>query len=290
MRRARARSERGGECRIAAAQHDEPPAGHHDPLGGTRQQVEALLGIEAPDHPEHGSVVVRVELQIREQRSSAGRLAAPIRTIVRGRQVVVRRRIPDDGIDPVEDPHEPVALGAQCPIEPHAEVGPQRLHGESGADRGDEIGPLDGDFEEIEPGSPVERRCQGSELVERRGRDPAVVGKVVDGQQDGHARKPRLGGEHPIALQQRRARVPVVDVEDVHAATLAADRLEGRAAEQAEAPRIVRVVARRIAVEGVSIERGRVVHEPEAIAVGRDVDDLDLDVLAGRTAVRQPER
>ena len=68
--------------------------------------------------------------------------------------------------------------------------------------------------------------------------------------------------------------MPVVEVDDVDRSAVGAQCLERRPAEQPEAPRVVRVVtADRVAVVAGPIERRRVVHEPEAIAVADDVDD-----------------
>ena len=77
-------------------------------------------------------------------------------------------------------------------------------------------------------------------------------------------------------LEERRTRMPVVDVDDVDRPAVAAQRGERGPAEHGEPPRVVGVV-----VEGVAIEGRRHVDEAQPVAVGRDVDDRDGDGRAG---------
>ena len=64
------------------------------------------------------------------------------------------------------------------------------------------------------------------------------------------------------------------------------ERLERGPAEQPEPPGVVgEVAAAGRAVEAVAIERGRVVDEPEAVAVRRDVDDRDVDRAGERVRI-----
>ena len=107
---------------MAAPLHDEPCAALEQRGRRIREQVEALLRVEPPDHPDHRPVVVRIEPDPRQQVRSARRLAAPILTRVRRRLVGVGRWIPDLRVEPVQDPEEAVAFRPQRTIEPHPEL------------------------------------------------------------------------------------------------------------------------------------------------------------------------
>ena len=72
-----------------------------------------------------------------------------------------------------------------------------------------------------------------------------------------------------VAVDRGRARVPVVQMEDVDRPAVGTERLERGAAEQPEAPRVVRVVAVRVAVEPLAVEGRRMVDEAQPVAVGR---------------------
>ena len=88
-----------------------------------------------------------------------------------------------------------------------------------------------------------------------------------------------------------RAGVPVVEVEDVDRPAIGAQRLERGPAEQPEPPRVVGVVAGRVAVEALAIECRRMVDQAQPIAVGRDVDDGRPRLLPGRRPrIRDAER
>ena len=71
------RAERVRELRVAAALHDEPGAAREQRRRRVGDEVEALLRIEPPDHPDDRPVVVRVEPDARQQVRPAGGLAAP---------------------------------------------------------------------------------------------------------------------------------------------------------------------------------------------------------------------
>ena len=145
------RPERVGELRVTAALDDEPHA--HAEQGRRRpgEQVEALLRIEPPDHPDHRAVVGRVEPDPGQQVRPAGGLAAPILARVRRGQVRIGRRVPDRRVEPVEDPEEPVALRAQRAVEAHPEGRRQRLGGEARRDRVDQLGALDPAQQQVDP-------------------------------------------------------------------------------------------------------------------------------------------
>ena len=66
--------------------------------------------------------------------------------------------------------------------------------------------------------------------------------------------------------------MPVVEAQHV-GRTLEPHPLERRAAEQPEPPRVVPVVAGRVAVERVTVKGRRMVDEAETIAARGDVDD-----------------
>ena len=100
----------------------------------------------------------------------------------------------------------------------------------------------------------------------------------------GHAREERvLRGVATCPVQEGRAGVPVVDVEDIEGHPVPPQARERRPAEDGEAPRIVGVV-----VEPVPVEGARDVHQAQAIAIGRDIDDRHLDRAAARR-IRDPK-
>jgi hypothetical protein len=118
-----------------------------------------------------------------------------------------------------------------------------------------------------------------------------VVGEVVDRQDDRRPTDHRVVGVPAVAEQRDRAGVPVVDVDQVDRPLaprgVGPERLERGPAEQPEPPGVVgEVAAARRTVEAVAVEGGRVVDEPEAVAVRRDVDDRDVDRAGERDAGR----
>ncbi len=122
-----------------------------------------------------------------------------------------------------------------------------------------------------------------AQLRELRVPGPAVVGEVVDGQHHGHVgEEPVAPGDPPGALEQRRAGMPVVDVEDVERRPVALEGGERRAAQDGEPPRVVGVV-----VEPVAVERRGHVDEAQPVAVRGHVDDRDVD---GGAAARVRDR
>ena len=129
------RPERVGQVRVAAALDDEPRPALEQRRRRIGEQVEALLRIEPPDHPDDGPGVGRVEPDPRQQVGPAGGLARPILARVRRGEVGIGGRVPDLRVEAVEDPEEPVALGAQRAVEAHPELGRQRLGRETRARR-----------------------------------------------------------------------------------------------------------------------------------------------------------
>ena len=206
------------------------------------------------------------------------RLAGPIRARVRRREVGVGRGVPQGGVEAVEDPEEPVPPRAQQRIEAHPEGRRERLAREGRRDRVGELRPLDAGREQVQAvrlagHGPVAR--SQAELPEAVERDPAVIGQVVQGHQDRCPADDRVILVPRVPEDGRGPGVPVVQVQDVDRYRVGPHRLERRAAEQPEPPRVVGVVSGRVAVEPVAVERGRVVDQAQAIPICGDVDERD---------------
>ncbi len=107
----------------------------------------------------------------------------------------------------------------------------------------------------------------------------------MEGVHDGRPPDDWIVGVPAIAVQGDGAGVPIVDVEHVDrrpaARGVCPDRLERSPAEHPEPPGIVRLV-----VEAVAVEGRRMVHEPEAVAIGCDIDDPDGRGAAAGEGVR----
>ena len=286
------------QCRIATALDDQPGAGRQELRRSLGQEIETLLRIEPANHPQDGPVVARIEANPLEQVGPTDQLAGRIQERVGRREIGISRRVPDRRVDPVEDPEEArpaghVALGglpAQDLVQPEAELAGKRLGRKRGADRVDEIGPLDARPEEIDPRcAPGYHGVARDEAKPREVRplDPAVIGEVVDRQDRGEPAPAhdRIGRVEAIAEDERGRGVPVVDVEQVDRPSLGPERLQRRPPEQAEAPGVVRVTVDRVPIEG-----GREIDEPEPVAVGQHrADDHHphaLGVGLGRRPVR----
>ena len=138
------------------------------------EQVEALLRIEPPDHPDDRARVGRVEPEPGQQVGPAGRLAGPVLARIRRRQVGVGGRIPDRRVEPVEDPDEPVALGPQGAVESHPERGRERLGGEPGRDGVDQLGAFDALEQEVDAVG-IGRRRRRRPAPARAGRAPTAA-------------------------------------------------------------------------------------------------------------------
>ena len=91
----------------------------------------------------------------------------------------------------------------------------------------------------------------------------------MQGHQDRRAPHDRIVGIPRVAEDRGRSGVPIVQVEHVDRPAVGAERLEGGPTEEAEPPGVVGEVAGRVAVEPVTVERGRVVDQAQPIAVGR---------------------
>ena len=193
---------------------------------------------------------------------------------------------------PLRMPDEAVALAAQRAVEAHPEGRRERLGGETRRDRVDELGPVDAREQQVDPvgvglDDPVAQRQP--ELAERRSRRPAVVGEVVQGHEHRRVTDRLVTPIADVAVDGGGAGVPVVQVEDVDRPAVRPERLERRATEQPEAPRVVRVVAVRIPVEPLAIEGRRVVHEAQPVAVGRHVEDGHRAAPRSRPRIRHAQ-
>ena len=82
--------------------------------------------------------------------------------------------------------------------------------------------------------------------------------------------------------------MPVMQMQHVHGSAVGPQRLQRGAAEHPEPPRVVDIVAGRIAVEAIAVEGGRQVHQPQPIAVRPDVEDRDLAHARRGARIRDP--
>ena len=118
----------------------------------------------------------------------------------------IRRRIPEVGVEAVEDPEEAVAPGPQRAVEAHPVL---RRRAPRAAKPGLTVltssAPLDAGPQEVEPVGAASAASPGpspsSRHVDRR--RPAVVGEVVDGQ---HDRRPPIAGS--VAERRRAGAAP----------------------------------------------------------------------------------
>ncbi len=117
-----------------------------------------------------------------------------------------------------------------------------------------------------------------------------MVGQVVEGDDGGRTADDRVVPVEPVAQDDGRRAVPVVDVDDVDGAAVGPERLEGGPGEEPEPPAVVGVVTLvGIAVEPGPVEGRRMVHQPEPVAVAHDVDDRDLGRAERRERVGDPD-
>ena len=187
-------AERLDDLGIADAQDDEAEAALEQRRRRLGEQVEALLAVEPADH-RRGRAARSVGIQAEpvEQRGAAAALPERFVAGVAGGQRRVRRRVPELGVEAVEDPEEAVALVLAAPRR-----GPSRTPGvsASAAKPGLTV------FTSSARSMPARRRSRPSappaaspepepqlrDLIRRR---PAVVGEVVDRQEErGAGRSP----------------------------------------------------------------------------------------------------
>ena len=278
------RPEAGHQGGVAVALDDEPAAELENGRRGGGQQIEALLRVEAADHAEDRARVVRIEAGVPEQVPPAGELAGAVRPAEGRGDGLVRRRIPEAAVEPVENAQEAVALRPEHGLEAHPEGRRQGLGREAGADGVGQLRPLDPLAQQVDP---VRVERDGSvarddpELVQSISRDPAVVGKVVKGQDDRRRRDVRVVGVLRVAEDRGRRGVPVVEVDDIRRPALGPKGLEGRPAQETEAPRVVWKVVEAVAIEGL-----RRIDEAEAVAIRWQVDDRHLGYAADGVRIR----
>ncbi len=243
---------------------------------GRGQDVEALLRIEPADHAQDRSVVAGVHPVAGQQIGPAQRLAGQVRRGERRGEELVRGRIPDRGVQPVEDPDEPIAQRPQDHVQAHPELGREGLGRVARRDRVDQVGALDAGGQQIDPvgvlaGHPIAR--PQPELGQGRVVGPAVVGQVVQGHDHGRRADDRVVGVAQVAQDRGRSGLPVVEVDDIDRPAVGAQRLERRPAVQPEAPGVVGEVARRVAIERRPVEGGRVIDQAQPIAADERRDD-----------------
>ncbi len=198
--------------RTRAEDHEPDPA-PEERGGRPGDDVEALLGIESADHRQYRTRVGAVESDLAEQLRPTGRLTASVLQRVAGGSRGIRDRVPELGVEAVEDPEESIAPGPQTVVEAHPLRRPEGLGGETRAHRIHEVGTIDRGPEQVEPiaiGARERRAPPDSELGQPIRRRPAVIGEVVDRQE---ARKPahdRVVAERAVAEEQRGGSVPIV--------------------------------------------------------------------------------
>ena len=112
---------------MPGALHDQAGASLQERRRGAGQQVESLLGVESADHADDRSTVLGVEAVAGQQIGPAGGLPGTVGAVVWRGEIRIRPRIPDRGVQPVEDPDESVPARAQQPVEPHPEGRRERL-------------------------------------------------------------------------------------------------------------------------------------------------------------------
>ena len=127
-------------------------------------------------------------------------------------------------------------------------------------------------------GIPTDRQAELPEAAVVR---PPVIGEVVQRRDDRRSTDDRVVGVAERPEHGRRTCLPVVEMQHVHRLAVGAQRLHGRPAVQPEAPGVVGVVARGVAIERGPIVGGRMVHEAQSIAIRRDIDDRQV-ARAGR--------
>ena len=275
-------SERVRELRVAAALDDDPGAAPRAaPARRDGHEVEALLRIEPPDHPEHQPVVVRIEAEPGQQVRPAGGLAREVGPRVGRGDVGVGRRIPDRGVEAVEDPDEPVALRPQqSPSRPIPKAGVSA----SAANPGETVLTSSARSMPIaQQVDPVGRRRRRSRRraaaragARRRPRRPAVIGEVVERHEDRRLADDRVVGVALVAEDAPPGRCASRGDAGRRPGgrRRAAPRAPpGRTARTARRCRRSRRPRRRRSPPG---RRRRVVDEAQPIAVGGDVDDRDL--------------
>jgi hypothetical protein len=103
-----------------------------------------------------------------------------------------------------------------------------------------------------------------------------VVGEVVECRDDGSLADDRVVRIRAPTEDAGGSCLPVVRVDDVDGPVLGPQRLQRGTHIQPEPPRIVLVIACRVAVEPGSIERRGMVDQSQPVAIRVDVDEPDL--------------
>jgi len=118
-----------------------------------------------------------------------------------------------------------------------------------------------------------------------------VISEVVQREDDRRAFQHGVVAERPVTIDSGRARVPVVEMDDVdRTVRLQPEDLQGRPTEQAKAMGVVGEVASAgWAIEPVPVERLRRVHETKPVAVGGHVKDRHVRRPIERSGVRHAQ-
>ena len=227
---------------------------------------------------EDGPVVGGIQPELLQQRAHGTPPSGPILAGVIGGERRIGRGVPEVGVEAVEDPEEPVALGTQVAIEAHPERRRERLGGEARADRVHQVRTRRSRPEagRARPRPAARRSHRHRDPAPAPGqRRPAVVREVVDREQN--AAWP-IAGSPPGDRSRSSATGPACQSwmwmtsggrsQPAQCSSAARHR-------SAEPPRVVRVVAAAGAVQPVAIERRRVVDEMEPVAVRLRVEDVD---------------
>ena len=114
-------AERVGEIGMATPLDDEPVAARQHRRRCLEHEIEPLLGIQPSDESEHRAGIVGIEPVPRQQVGATRRLAGPVGARERRGRVGICRRIPDRGVQAIQDADEAVAFRAfEC--QPQADV------------------------------------------------------------------------------------------------------------------------------------------------------------------------
>ena len=127
---------------VPGAKHGETGAGGDNAVDALAEDVHALLRCQPADNrEEHAGTRLQPERLL--DRPPVFGAAAERRSVVGGGERAVGGRIPDVGIDAVEDAGQHVAAGAQQAVEAHAARRRADFGGIGGADGGDGVGELE---------------------------------------------------------------------------------------------------------------------------------------------------
>ena len=232
--------QRAFEAGVARTEDRQPSAPLNDAVDDCGQNVHALLpGQPADDADDRAVVVLEIEAVLDGLAIEAAGLQCLGRVI--GHQMLVGRRVPDIGVDAVDDAVEVDGAHVYQAVEAHAELRRADFLRVGRAHRGDRPGCLQACLEKADAAIifdavELHGHARQAELAEDAGAELALEGKIVHGDQRRHA--DRLAVAH---VSQRHRRLQVMGVHDV--GLVAGDRPAGDVsadlAQRREAPPVV---------------------------------------------------